>query len=214
MRNESYETSIFINCPFDKEYEPLLEAAIFCCVYLGFHPQLASARLEAGEVRLGKIVSLIGKSKFSIHDLSRPKASRKGEALRMNMPFELGLDMGFRLGGQRKHRDKRFLIFEKQRFDLKSALSDIAGQDVDQHEDSFEILIRKVRNFLKVEGGIEAPGSQRILADYETFQAWLLEKKLEEGHSEQEALDLPVRERIQEMQSWIDQGMPVPWFPK
>ena len=128
----------------------------------------------------------------------------------MNMPFEFGVDFGLRQSGLAKYGRKKFLIFEKSRFDLKSALSDIAGQDVDHHDDDFEVIIGKIRNFLKVEAEINAPGPQRIVSEYVTFQAWLMEKKIGEGHSEQQAIDLPTQERIQEMQVWINAGKPNP----
>ena len=52
----------------------------------------------------------------------------------MNMPFEFGVDFGHRLSGGAKYKQKKFLVFEKNRFDLKSSLSDIAGQDAEYHE--------------------------------------------------------------------------------
>ena len=210
MQRVSYDSAIFINCPFDKSYESLLEAAIFCCVYLGFHPQLATISLEAGENRFNKIVELIKQSKYSIHDLSRCKAVRKGDSFRMNMPFEFGLDFGLRLSGNTKYRQKKFLVFEKNRFDLKSSLSDIAGQDAECHEDSFELIVQKTRHFLRVEAKIDAPGPKQIIADYAAFQAWYFQKKIGEGHSEEEAINLPTLERIEEMQVWLAMGKPDP----
>ena len=46
MRPASYQTSVFINCPFDDEFAPLLEGALFCLVYFGFTPRLANERLD------------------------------------------------------------------------------------------------------------------------------------------------------------------------
>jgi len=73
-----YNSSVFINCPFDDEYAPLLEAMPFCVVRFGLVPRLANERLETGENRLDKIVEMIKLSKFSIHDLSRSIAIEKG----------------------------------------------------------------------------------------------------------------------------------------
>jgi len=50
LDDAAFETSVFVNCPFDDDYAPLLEAALFCTVSLGFVPYLANARLEAGEI--------------------------------------------------------------------------------------------------------------------------------------------------------------------
>jgi hypothetical protein len=51
-------------------------------------------RLDSGRPRIDKIISLIKESKYAIHDLSRLKAREAGEYYRLNMPFELGLDVG------------------------------------------------------------------------------------------------------------------------
>lgn len=208
MEKPSFDKSVFINCPFDTAYAPLLESAIFTCVYLGFHPLLASIRLEAGENRLDKIVGLMKVAKFSIHDLSRSKAEKKGDQLRMNMPFEFGVDYGLRQSGIGKLKQKKFLVFETARFDLKSALSDIAGQDVEHHDGSYIKVVKSIRDFFCTEANITADGPQRIVDQYATFLGWLTEKKMAEGHSEQEALNLPTKERILEMWVWRRVGKP------
>jgi hypothetical protein len=209
----SFEKSVFVNCPFDETYAPLLEAILFCTICFGLHPRLANERLETGENRLDKIVKMIRGSKFSIHDLSRCKASRRGEFLRMNMPFEFGMDVGFRRSGPTRLRSKKFLIFEAEPYDLKQAISDIAGQDVEAHRCDYELTIKKVRDFFRVEGNVAAPGAARLISDYATFQGWMVEKKIAEGHSEHDALALPTRERVDEMKSWVRQGKPIRFSP-
>lgn len=208
MEHPSFDNSVFINCPFDAKYAPLLEAAIFTCVYLGFHPLLASIRLEAGENRLDKIVGLIKLAKYSIHDLSRSKALKKGDQFRMNMPFEFGIDYGIRQSARGRLKNKKFLVFETARFDLKSALSDIAGQDVEHHDDNYISVVKSIRDFFCIEANVAAEGPLRILDQYATFLGWLTEKKISEGHSEQQALNLPTQERISEMWVWRDNGNP------
>lgn len=209
-----FERSVFINCPFDVQHAPLLEAALFCTTLLGFSPRLANESLENGENRLDKIVSLIRACRFSIHDLSRCKSSGPGEFLRMNMPFEFGLDLGIRRSGLMPFSDKKFLIFEADPYDLKRALSDIAGQDVEAHNNDYEQVIRKVRDFFRVEAKMAAPGTQRIVSEYITFQGWMTEKKIDEGHSERDALSLPTRERLDEMIAWMTLGKPAMYSPE
>jgi hypothetical protein len=65
----------------------------------------------------------------------------------MNMPFEYGVDVGLRRSGTQPLGTKKFLIFENEQYELKSALSDAAGQDVEFHRCDYELIIRKVRIF-------------------------------------------------------------------
>lgn len=207
MPDGQFERAVFVNCPFDKDYAPLLESIIFCVTYFGFLPRLANERLEAGENRLDKIVAMIRGSKYSIHDLSRCKA-KHGADLRMNMPFEFGVDVGLRRSGVECFNGKKFLIFEEEQYDLKRSLSDVAGQDVEFHRSDYELVIKKVRDFFRVEANVSAPGPSQLVSDYATFQGWMTEKKIDEGHSEKEALDLPTRERLDEMKAWIEADKP------
>jgi hypothetical protein len=209
MVQTAFERSVFINCPFDREYAPLLEAATFCVVYFGFVPRLANVRIEAGENRFDKIVGLIRNCKYSIHDLSRCKSTEAGESFRMNMPFEFGIDMGMRRSGSKRLKAKKFLVFEERQYDLKASLSDIAGQDVEFHNGDYERLISKTRDFFRVEAGVRLPGPKKVRADYTTFQGWVVEKKISEGFSEEEALQLPSQERIDEMNIWVRLGLPI-----
>jgi hypothetical protein len=85
---------------------------------------------------------------------------------------------------------------------ISRELSDVAGQDVEHHNDDYEVITRKVRDFFRAEAGIDAPGASRMVKEYATFQGWMTEKKISEGHSEDDALRLPTKERIDEMKSW------------
>jgi hypothetical protein len=85
-RRDRFASSVFVNCPFDAEYLPLLRPLLFCIVYLGFIPRIASERSDSGESRIDKISELIGECRYSIYDLSRLRAAEVGEFSRMNMP--------------------------------------------------------------------------------------------------------------------------------
>lgn len=203
-----YKVSVFINCPFDDEFAPLLEAMVFCVVRAGLYPRLASERLEAAESRLEKILGLIEGCQYSIHDLSRAISKNAGEDFRMNMPFELGLDLGWRRAPDEQSNDKKFLIFENVPYELKRCLSDLGGQDVAYHKEDHQLVIRKVRDFLKTEAGCNLPGPSAVETDYYTFLGWMTEQKMHEGHTEDEAKDLPTRERIDSMKEWMALGRP------
>lgn len=173
---------------------------------------MATERLESSESRLDKIIELISVCSTSVHDLSRCRAEEAGEFSRMNMPFELGLDMGFRCFSGCSVDEKKFLIFEKEQYDLKQSLSDLAGADVEYHKNDIQLVIKKLRNFLKVEVGCELPGATKLLGEYATFLGWMTENKIHEGHTEEEALELPTQERLDEMLNWVAQGRPSALF--
>lgn len=209
MPEPPFERSVFINCPFDEDYEPILQAILFCVVYLGFAPRIARERADSAEVRVEKIVDLIEASKFSIHDLSRSQAAVAGEFYRLNMPFEFGIDWACRRwrGGERA--DKRLLVLEEKPYRYQAALSDIAGCDIQYHRADFQVAVRKVRNWLVSETAIAADPAARIVARYADFQGWYYEKQLAAGFSEDDIKDYPTNELLAAMVEWMEAGQPI-----
>lgn len=213
MPDYTFKKSVFINCPFDEDFEPILQAIMFCVVYLGMTPRLATERNDSGENRLDKIRGLIESSKFSIHDLSRCQAARKGEHFRLNMPFEIGIDFGCRqyFGGDRS--EKKFLILEEKRYRFQAAISDISGSDIVAYgsdaQKAPQNAVKHVRNWLVSEADVQAAGAARILGAYADFQEWYWEKKLDEGASEDDIREYPTSELLSEMFTWVDLGKPV-----
>ncbi|NLD67200.1 MAG: hypothetical protein GX644_00130 [Limnobacter sp.] len=61
-----FERSVFVNCPFDEEFAPLLQAIAFCVVDLGFYPRLAPENANNAANRLDRIIELIRGSKYVI----------------------------------------------------------------------------------------------------------------------------------------------------
>ena len=204
-----FARSVFINCPFDEEFKPILQSVLFCIIYLGFTPRIATESSDSGAVRLEKIKQLIVESKYSIHDLSRIQARRRGEHFRLNMPFELGLDYGCRQFSDGDRKTKKILILEEKPYRYQAAISDLAGCDIQSHAANFETAVRKVRNWLVSEATIEADGAARILAAYEDFQAWYYEKQLASGFSERDIQDYPTAELLVAMGDWVARQRPV-----
>jgi hypothetical protein len=64
------------------------------------------------------------------------------------MPFELGLDIGARHYGAKHLQEKKVLIFDRERYRYQQYLSDIAGQDIAAHENSYLNVINKIRAWL------------------------------------------------------------------
>ena len=206
-----FERSVFVNCPFDDKFSPLLQAIAFCIVDLGFYPRIAPENSDNSANRLERIVELIRGSKFGIHDLSRCKADAAGEYARLNMPFELGIDHGCARFGSGHVTDKAILILEETRYDYQKGLSDIAGWDIEAHEGDYIKAVRIVRNWLVRQAGAEPIGPARIQGDYVTFQEWYWERELDRGSSEEDILDYPTVHMLDAMHDWFDAGKPDQW---
>lgn len=166
-----FNNNVFVNCPFDDLYRPLLNAILFCIVRAGLTPRLAVERVDGGENRLQKIIGLMRESRYSIHDLSRCEAIRKGEIARLNMPFELGIDYGLRLAGE-GFEVKRFLILDDKPHRLKQAISDIAGWDTVPHDGTADRALKEVRNWLAHEARVDLPGASMLFSEQLQFEEW------------------------------------------
>lgn len=142
-----FNKNVFINCPFDGKYDILLRPILFTIISLGFVPQIASQISDSGEQRISKILSLILKSKYSVHDLSRIRSEKRGQLFRLNIPFELGIDYGCRLTSNRHLKRKKFLVLAAKPYDYKRALSDLAGVDAKSHGKNPEKAVLALRNW-------------------------------------------------------------------
>jgi hypothetical protein len=209
LAEAEFEKSVFINCPFDKDYEPILQAVLFCVLYLGLHPRIATESNDSGQARLTKIIELIHSSKFSIHDLSRVEATAAGELFRLNMPFELGVDYGCRQFCGDGRGAKIMLILEGKPYQHHAALSDLSGCDAASHSGDFQKAVRKVRNWLISEAGLQPVGAAKILGAYADFQEWYYERQLADGFDDEDIQDYPTSELLDAMTEWVAAGKPV-----
>src|SRR5215212_3185258 len=89
-----YARSVFINCPFDNDYEPLFRAMVFAIRDLELIPISAKHVTDGGQPRINKILDLIESCRFSVHDISRTELDPINGLPRFNVPFELGLALG------------------------------------------------------------------------------------------------------------------------
>lgn len=170
---DAYENCVFINSPFDKKHVEFLYAVIFTIICCRKVPKLTLLDKDSSVTRLDKIKNLISSSMFGIHDLSRCKSSKAREYFRMNMPFELGLDMGIK-GFSEKHKNKNILIVIDKKFDYKQAISDLSGNDPLCYNGKAENLVKIIRDWLvKCSGKRNILTSREIWASYEDFLGWL-----------------------------------------
>jgi hypothetical protein len=159
--------SVFINCPFDDQYYTIFKAMVFTVSACGFKPRCTQEQDNAAEPRIEKIYRLIA---YAIHDISRTQLNLN-HLPRFNMPFELGVFLGAIRFGTRRHRNKRCLILDTEPYRYQQFLSDIAGQDINAHEDNPERAVNRIRNWLRNTGPI--PGAANIWSKYQTFSAEL-----------------------------------------
>jgi hypothetical protein len=131
--SDSYDDNVFFNCPFDEEYKPLFDAAIFCIHDAGFVARCALEISDSSQNRLSKILQLIAACKYGIHDLSRVALDTGTSLPRFNMPLELGIFLGCKAFGSRLQRSKCCLVLDSEPYRYRGWISDIAGQDIEIH---------------------------------------------------------------------------------
>jgi hypothetical protein len=99
------------------------------------------------------------------------------------MPLELGADLGLRLKGPARQRDRRLLILksEQHRYDITT--SDLSGQDIEAHHDKEAEIIARVRDWLNAgrAGERPLPGAAVVQASYATYLKGLPDMIASEG---------------------------------
>jgi hypothetical protein len=195
LANNDFDRSVFINCPFDPAYQGLIRPLLFTIIYCGLRPRIASERADSGEVRVSKIIELLRNSKYSVHDLSRidPAAN---SLPRLNMPFELGLDIGMRVAGKGKLARKRILIIERERFRYQAALSDLSGNDIKSHFESPEELVRQVRNWIVENVNVTVRSGSQVWSAYNEFVARFDAETTVMGFAQRDLQEMPIAEFI------------------
>lgn len=197
-----FKENVFINCPYDLSFYSLLRPLLFTVIYAGFNPRLALERMDSGHPRIHRIIELIRESKYAIHDLSRIQAKKAGEYFRLNMPFELGLDVGCRIFGNGDQCDKRCLILEKERYRYQAGISDLSNSDIGVHGDDPEELVAVVRDWLNCEAGAQLPGPSRVWDAFNEFMADNYDELTAKGFNDRDIRRLPIPELINYMKIW------------
>ena len=137
--------SAFLNIPYDGHYENLYLAFISGLCAFGLTPR-ATLEVPGGERRLDRIFRLMKSCRYSFHDLSRVQLDRQAPRTpRFNMPFELGLLLGWLQTQRRKHV---WFVFEAQERRLQKSLSDLDGTDPYIHGGKVSGVFSQLRNSL------------------------------------------------------------------
>lgn len=166
-----YKNNVFLNCPFDNDYNEIFNAIVFAVHSCGF--VLRCAKEENGNaaaIRILKIEKFIKESKYAIHDISRVTLDLVNNLPRFNMPLELGLWMGAAKFGQKEQKGKKFILLDSIQYRYQQFISDLSGQDPKYHENSADKAIEEVRKFLSDLTTEPVPTHDVIINEYKRFQ--------------------------------------------
>jgi len=162
---------VFLNIPFDEDFESLRNAIVFAVYDCGFTPRCALETVNSHESRFERITEIIRNCKLGIHDISRTELDKLNTLPRFNMPFELGLFLGASTFGTRKMRRKCALILDREPYRYQKFISDLAGQDIRAHGNSETTVISCVRDWLAGERTqVITPGGAHISERYSLFK--------------------------------------------
>lgn len=168
---KDYNDNVFINCPFDEDFRKLFYAKVFAIFDCGFRARCALEEDDGGEVRIDKISKIINQCRYGIHDISRTELSKTNKLPRFNMPLELGMFLGARKYGDSHQKKKNCLITDKEPYRYQIFISDIAGQDIRQHNNEPNKAIKVIRDWLRVASKrTTIPGGSVITDRYATFK--------------------------------------------
>ena len=170
MKLPRYSDNVFLNCPFDLAYNPLFNGMVFAVHDCGFNARCALEEEDASQVRIDKIYNIIETCRYGIHDISRTELDKTSGYPRFNMPLELGVFLGAKKFGINEQKRKSCLILDKEPYRYQQFISDIAGQDIQAHNNNPEEIIKVVRNWLRNASKRETiPSGSIIWEHYQDF---------------------------------------------
>ena len=135
--------SVFLNIPYDRRFGRLYLAYIAGLIELGLTPK-ATLGIPGGTARLDRIFDLIQTCRYSVHDLSRVQLDPAPPPTpRFNMPFELGLAIGWAKLNPQRHT---WFVYETQTRRAQKSISDLNGTDCNIHKGIPEGVMRELCN--------------------------------------------------------------------
>lgn len=173
--------AVFINCPYDKDFEPTFNAIIFATVCCGFAPRSA---MESGNVsvsRMERIVRAIFSSRFSIHDLSRCRGEGDEQLARFNMPLELGIAVAHGFQGSAAKPKHDWFLLVPDGHSYGKFISDLAGFDPERYDGKPESAVKRLMAWFTTRTEATLPSPTNVLAALPTFQAKQADLRAEWG---------------------------------
>ncbi len=169
-----YNDFVFVNCPFDANYQAIFRAIVFAIYDAGFVARCALEISDAAATRLTEIIRIISECRFGVHDISRTGLDAKNRLPRFNMPLELGIFLGCRSFGGGIHKSKSCLILDREPYRYQKFISDLAGQNIYSHGNDPKTAIRQVRNWLRgASQRTNIPGGEEMWNRFRRFQVRL-----------------------------------------
>jgi hypothetical protein len=163
--------SVFINCPFDDEYEKLFDAIIFATVCCGFLPRSAVETGNVSDARMLRITQALFSSQYSIHELGRCKGEGDENLARFNMPLELGMAMARRYKSRSKNGNHDWLVLVPEGHQYLKFISEISAFDPRTHDGSIDKLVTRVMAWLATRpNAIRTPTPKQVLDALPKFQ--------------------------------------------
>lgn len=160
---------VFVNCPFDDQYASTFKALIFAILACGFRPRSARETDDGGVARIEKLYGIIQSCRYGIHDISRTELDVENGLPRFNMPLELGIFMGAKRYGPPRQREKRLLIFDKDKYRYQKFISDIAGMDIHAHGGKPNRALLETRDWLTNVSRRQLLGGNELVALHGKF---------------------------------------------
>jgi len=173
---QNYSENVFINCPFDDQFNGMFNAIVFTIFDCGFIARCALEESNGADIRIEKILNIIKQSKYGIHDISRTEICTKTKLPRFNMPLELGMFLGAKKYGDAKQKQKVCLIMDKSAHRYEKYISDIKGQDISAHGNQINKSVELVTGWLRTSTKRKTiPGGNEISRRYKLFSKKLPE---------------------------------------
>jgi hypothetical protein len=156
--------SVFINCPYDPDFEQRFDAIVFATVCCGFLPRSALETGSVADSRMERITRAIFSSNYSIHDLSRCRGEGDERLARFNMPLELGIAMARRYNKTKKQARHDWLLLVPDGHLYLSFVSDLAGFDPMKYDGSEKAIVGKVMTWLATRpDAVRTPNTAQVL---------------------------------------------------
>ncbi len=172
------QKNVFIDCPYDEEYLPLLKAVIFTVKACGFQPKIILEHFASVEDRTKKINQLIEESQYCIHDLSKIGATKFGKNQDLRLSGKLIEEIAFHEYYSRiKSQKKNILVLGKDRSSIGVELLSNLADAFRIHGGNQEEIIKCIRDWFYQSGAKRIKPASTIWVEFNEFMTTLSEKK-------------------------------------